>query len=126
MVYCAGHKKKGDEMSAKKVDRLDSNNFDDYCSGYVNHIAKWDGAAWRELCEAAQESHNPHKILIERVVELGYSAKEQAMSFELINDSIDKRFVLAGEIMQGLIDLYNELVERVVLLENRIDELEAG
>jgi len=34
--------------------------------------------------------------------------------------------VLAGEIMQGLIDLYNELVERVVLLENRIDELEAG
>ena len=36
-------------MSAKKVDRLDSKNFDDYYSGYVNHIAKWDGAAWKAL-----------------------------------------------------------------------------
>jgi len=42
-------------MSAKKVDRLDSNNFDDYCSGYVNHIAKWDGAAWKALYTDSNE-----------------------------------------------------------------------
>jgi len=36
-------------MSAKKVDWLDSKNFDDYCSGDVNHIAKWYGEAWKAL-----------------------------------------------------------------------------
>ena len=51
-------------MRAKKVDRLDSKNFDDYCSGYVNHIAKWDGTAWKALYTDSndeQETPEEHK-----------------------------------------------------------------